>query len=93
MKEEMGQDLPHKTFMEDAFVRKFMHGTWPELLLSEVNIIIHPNLCTQTVLQSSGQIKSTPNFYIVQVSLWGDVHYMSVLREQILMYMPPCAAK
>ena len=36
MKEEMGQDLPHKTFIEDAFVRKFMHGTWPELLLSEV---------------------------------------------------------
>ena len=36
MKEEMGQDLPHKTFMEDAFVRKFMFGTWPELLLSEV---------------------------------------------------------
>ena len=50
MKEEMGQDLPHKTFIEDAFVRKFMHGTWPELLLSEV---VHRERPTQNCLKKN----------------------------------------
>ena len=49
MKEEMGQDLPHKTFIEDAFVRKFMHGTWPELLLSEVHRYRRAQNCLKNV--------------------------------------------
>lgn len=44
MKEEMGQDLPHKTFVEDLFIRKFMHGTWPETFESELIIKRQHNL-------------------------------------------------
>jgi hypothetical protein len=43
-KEEMGQDLPHKMFVEDVFIRKFLHGTWPEMLLSEVLVKRQHNL-------------------------------------------------
>ncbi len=43
-KEEIGQDLPHKMFVEDMFIRKFMHGTWPETIVSEVIIKRQHNL-------------------------------------------------
>ena len=43
-KEEIGQDLPHKMFVEDLFIRKFMHGTWPEAFCSEVIIKRQHNL-------------------------------------------------
>lgn len=43
-KEEIGQDLPHKTFLEDMFIRKFMHGTWPEAFVSELIIKRQHNL-------------------------------------------------
>merc|ERR1711915_824805 len=34
---EMGQPpLSHKLFMEDLFIRKFVKGTWSELILSEI---------------------------------------------------------
>ena len=39
-REKIGQDIPHKTFTEDLFIRKFMSGTWPELLSDHTNIII-----------------------------------------------------
>ena len=35
-REEIGQDLPYKMFIEDTFMRRFMHGTWPEVIKSEV---------------------------------------------------------
>ena len=38
MKEEIGQDLPYKLLSEDMFVRRFMHGTWPEVFESELVI-------------------------------------------------------
>lgn len=37
-KEEIGQDLPYKMFIEDMFIRRFMRGTWPECL--ETQLII-----------------------------------------------------
>ena len=43
-REAIGQDLPHKMFVEDLFIRKFMHGTWPEAFASEVIIKRHHNL-------------------------------------------------
>merc|ERR1719411_2113367 len=43
-REQIGQDLPHKTFVEDMFIRKFMTGTWPEATLSEVIIKRQHNL-------------------------------------------------
>ena len=43
-KEEMGQDLPHKTIVEDMFIRRFMTGTFPEAILSEVIIKRQHNL-------------------------------------------------
>jgi len=74
MKEEMGQDIPHKTFMEDAFVRKFMHGTWPELLLSEVIIKRQHNLIRIAALISRSRPNKTVYFLIGYteelLSLW-----------------------
>ena len=43
-REEMGQDLPHKTILEDIFIRRFMHGTWPEAFASMVMIKRHHNI-------------------------------------------------
>jgi small subunit ribosomal protein S24 len=43
-REEIGQDLPYKTIMEDIFIRKFMHGTWPEAFASMVIIKRHHNI-------------------------------------------------
>ena len=40
-REKIGQDIPHKTFLEDMFIRKFMRGTWPETISSEVIIKRH----------------------------------------------------
>ena len=37
-KEEIGQDLPHKLLIEDLFIRKFIVGTFPSQLGSEVMI-------------------------------------------------------
>ena len=44
MKEEIGQDLPYKMFIEDMFIRKFMHGTFPEIIMSQVMIKRQHNL-------------------------------------------------
>merc|ERR1719245_2808538 len=74
MKEEMGQDLPHKTFMEDAFVRKFMFGTWPELLLSEVIIKRQHNLIRIAAIISRSRPNRTIYFLVGYteelLSLW-----------------------
>ena len=43
-KEEIGQDLPHKMLVEDMFIRKFLHGTWPEVIASEVIVKRQHNL-------------------------------------------------
>lgn len=43
-KEEMGQDLPYKLLIEDMFIRKFMHGTFPEFIESEVIVKRQHNL-------------------------------------------------
>ena len=43
-REEIGQDLPYKMFIEDMFIRKFMHGTWPEAIATELIIKRQHNL-------------------------------------------------
>ena len=43
-KEEIGQDLPHKMLIEDMFIRKFMQGTFPQTIMSEVMIKRQHNL-------------------------------------------------
>lgn len=43
-KEEIGQDLPYKLLTEDLFIRKFMHGTFVEMIESEVIIKRQHNL-------------------------------------------------
>ncbi len=57
MKEEMGQDLPHKILLEDMFIRRFMHGTWPDLILSEVIVKRQHNLVRVAAIikRTSGQ--------------------------------------
>lgn len=43
-KEEIGQDLPYKLLIEDMFIRKFMRGTFPEFIASEVMVKRQHNL-------------------------------------------------
>ena len=43
-REQIGQDLPHKMFVEDMFIRKFLQGTFPESICSEIIIKRHHNL-------------------------------------------------
>ena len=43
-REQIGQDLPHKMFVEDLFIRQFVRGTFPEHVASEVIIKRQHNL-------------------------------------------------
>ena len=43
-REQIGQDLPHKMFVEDVFVRQFIKGTFPQLVASEVMVKRQHNL-------------------------------------------------
>ena len=57
-REQMGQDLPFKTIIEDIFIRKFMHGTWPEAFASMVIIKRHHNIIRITgIINRTIQVK------------------------------------
>ncbi|TRY73674.1 hypothetical protein TCAL_10166 [Tigriopus californicus] len=74
-KEEIGQDLPHKMFLEDVFIRRFMYGTWPEALESTVLVkrqhnliriaaIINPRMRTQFVYFLIGYTEELLSFWL-----------------------------
>lgn len=79
-KEEMGQDLPYKMFVEDLFIRKFMHGTWTEAFVSEVIIKRHHNL-----VRIAGIINRNlrPK----------EVYFLIGYTEEILSYWLKCPVK
>lgn len=79
-KEEMGQDLPHKVFVEDMFVRKFLHGTWPEMLASEVMIKRHHNIIRIAAIINR---KTPPR----------KAYFLIGYTEQMLSYWLKCPVK
>jgi len=63
-KEDIGQDLPHKMLLEDMFIRKFMHGTWPEDIASEVIIKRQHNL-VRIAFVLVKQIEPTKVYFLI----------------------------
>ena len=80
-REAIGQDLPHKTLLEDMFIRKFLHGTWPEMIVSEVIIKRHHNLVRiATIIKR--EYKSVR-----------QVYFLIGYSEELLSYWLKCPVK
>ena len=80
-REAMGQDLPHKTFVEDIFIRTFMYGTWPEMISSELIIKRHHNLI---------RIAAIINRSVNQPR---HVYFLIGYSEELLSYWLKCPVK
>ena len=80
MKEEIGQDLPYKMFLEDAFIRKFMKGTWPEMILSEVIIKRQHNMVRIA-------------FIIRKIIVPSKIYFLLGYTEELLSYWLKCPVK
>ena len=63
-KEEIGQDLPYKLLVEDLFIRKFMVGTFPEMIKSEVMIKRQHNLIRIACIIEKGKNQKQIYFLI-----------------------------
>ena len=64
-KEEIGQDLPHKMLIEDLFIRKFMRGTFPKAIMSEVMIKRQHNLVRVACLISRQAIPARKIYFLL----------------------------
>ena len=64
-KEEIGQDLPHKMLIEDLFIRKFMRGTFPKAIMSEVMIKRQHNLVRVACLISRQAIPAKKIYFLL----------------------------
>ena len=72
--------MPHKMFVEDLFIRKFMHGTWPEVFASEIIIKRHHNLVRIAgILNRKIPVK--------------QVYFLIGYTEEILSYWLKCPVK
>ncbi len=80
-KEEMGQDLPHKMFLEDLFIRRFLHGTWPEHIASEVIIKRQHNLVRIAFLLSQQRLQARTVYFLIGYT------------EELLSYWLKCPVK
>ena len=67
-KEEIGQDLPYKMLMEDMLIRKFMQGTFPKAILSEVMIKRQHNLVRVACLISRQSIPARKIYFLLGYS-------------------------
>lgn len=67
-KEEIGQDLPHKMLIEDLFIRKFMNGTFPEAIMSEVMIKRQHNLVRIACLINRRTINADKIYFLLGYS-------------------------
>ena len=73
--------MPHKTLLEDMFIRKFLHGTWPEMIVSEVIIKRHHNLVRiATIIKR--EYKSVR-----------QVYFLIGYSEELLSYWLKCPVK
>ena len=79
-KEEIGQDLPNKMIIEDMFIRRFLHGTWPEAIATEVIIKRQHNLIRIAAIID----RSIPP---------KKVYFLLGYTEEILKYWLKCPVK
>ena len=82
-REKIGQDIPHKTFTEDLFIRKFMAGTWPETISDKTNIIIKRQHNLVRIAFIIGQRKHSPD----------RIYFLIGYTEELLSYWLKCPVK
>jgi len=87
-REEIGQDLPYKMLLEDSFIRRFMHGTWPEMLKSEVIIKRQHNL-----IRISGMIKRDDNNGGGPVDVKRRIYFLIGYTEELLSFWLKCPVR
>ena len=80
-REQIGQDLPHKTFVEDMFIRKFINGTFPEATLSEVIIKRQHNFVRIATIISRTRLNAAKVYFLIGYS------------EELLSYWLKCPVK
>ena len=80
-KEAIGQDIPHKTFVEDMFIRKFMHGTWPEMISSEIIVKRHHNLVRIAAIINRKHAQARQIYFLIGYT------------EELLSYWLKCPVK
>ena len=79
-KEEIGQDLPYKMFIEDMFIRKFVNGTFPKIVKSEVMIKRQHNLIRIA-------------FLIDRMERKNKVYFLIGYAEELLSFWLKCPVK
>ena len=79
-KEEIGQDLPHKMLTEDMFIRKFIRGTFPEMVASEIIVKRQHNLVRIAFLHR-------------KVIMASKVYFLLGYSEELLSYWLKCPVK
>ena len=80
-REKIGQDIPHKTFLEDMFIRKFMRGTWPESISSEVMIKRHHNMVRIAMIINRNRLTRDKIYFLIGYT------------EELLSYWLKCPVK
>ena len=83
-KEEIGQDLPYKMLMEDMFIRKFIGGTFPQAMLSEVIIKRQHNLVRIAFLFNRNAIGMHPP---------SKIYFLIGYTEELLSFWLKCPVK
>ena len=79
-KEEIGQDLPYKMLVEDMFIRKFVNGTFPTIVKSEVMIKRQHNLIRIA-------------FLIDRVERKNKIYFLIGYAEELLSFWLKCPVK
>ena len=80
VKEEIGQDLPHKMLTEDMFIRKFIRGTFPEMVSSEVIVKRQHNLVRIA-------------FLLRKTIAASKIYFLLGYTEELLSYWLKCPVK
>lgn len=79
-KEEIGQDLPYKMIVEDMFIRKFVNGTFPQMVKSEVMIKRQHNMIRIA-------------FLIDRLGKRGQIYFLIGYAEELLSFWLKCPVK
>lgn len=73
--EKGGTLLSHKLFIEDMFIRKFLRGTWTEMILSEIIVKRQHNMVRIAALLSKRKLHTRQIYFLIgyteeMLSLW-----------------------
>jgi len=82
-KEEIGQDLPHKLLIEDLFIRKFIVGTFPNQLGSEVMIKRQHNIVRIAFILKRESRKTAPK----------TIYFLIGYSEELLSFWLKCPVR